>query len=45
MLHRLLRNCVMEDWFEIITEPELRVNVDCAFISTIAVMENTRFLR
>ena len=31
--------------FEIITEPELRVNVGYAFNSAIAIMENNRFWR
>ena len=44
MLHRLLRNCITENhikvknWFEIITEPELRVNVGYAFISAAVIM-------
>ena len=45
MLHRLLRNCIMENWFEIITGLELRVNVGYTFISAIAIMKSTRFWR
>ena len=35
----------MENWLEIITELELRVNVGYAFISAIAIMKSTRFWR
>ena len=45
MLLKLLMNCVIEIRFEIITEPELRVNDGYAYISAIAIMKSTRFWR
>ena len=42
MLHRLLKNCIMEDHLELAGEPQLKV-ITYAFNSATEIMESTRF--
>ena len=43
MLHRLLRNGIMENHTEIITEPEFRVNVDHALFQQLQLWKAIDF--
>ena len=45
MLHRLLKNCIMENHLKLAGESELKVIIDYAyaFNSATEIMESTRF--
>ena len=45
MLHRLLKNCIMENHRKLAGEPELKVIIDkaYAFNSATEIMESNRF--